>query len=273
MRIGLSSYTYTWAIGVPGFPPPAQPLTAAALLDRTARSGWGLVQFGDNLPLHALGDDLIGLVQQAKRLNVAVEVGTRGIDTARLRRYADIAVLFGAPFVRVVIDDGQDRPSPSEVVQRLSEVEPDYRSAGLVLAIENHDRFTVAELVDIVERCGDWVGICLDTVNSFGALEGPDVVIEALAPHTVNVHLKDFDVLRAEHQMGFEIVGRPLGRGRLDAAAVLQRLIGIGREPTAVIELWTPFADSIATTIDQEAAWADESMDWARSWVRRTGLC
>ena len=31
-----------------------------------------------------------------------------------------------------------------------------------------------------------------------GALEGPDVVVDTLAPHVVNLHVKDFDVVRFE---------------------------------------------------------------------------
>ena len=38
MRLGLSSYTYVWGVGVPGYPPPPQPLSAIALLER--RSAW-----------------------------------------------------------------------------------------------------------------------------------------------------------------------------------------------------------------------------------------
>ena len=49
-----------------------------------------------------------------------------------------------------------------------------FEEAGVVLAIENHDKFSTDELVYMVEELGpSWVGICLDTVNSFGALEGP----------------------------------------------------------------------------------------------------
>ena len=57
-----------------------------------------------------------------------------------------------------------------------------------------------------------YVGICLDTVNSFGSLEGPEVVIETLAPYTVNLHIKDFDIRRTDHNMGFTIFGTPAGR-------------------------------------------------------------
>ena len=45
---------------------------------------------------------------------------------------------------------------------------PEFRAAGIQLAVENHDRFPASVLARLVERLGpDQAGICLDTVNSF----------------------------------------------------------------------------------------------------------
>lgn len=78
----------------------------------------------------------------------------------------------------------------------------------------------------------DWVGICLDTVNSLGAAEGIGVVVETLGPSVVNLHLKDFVVLRAAHMMGFSIEGRPAGRGQLDVPGSSRALPGTGASLT-----------------------------------------
>ena len=43
MQLGISSYTLTWAIGVPGFPP-ERPLDAVGLLRKAVALGVGLVQ-------------------------------------------------------------------------------------------------------------------------------------------------------------------------------------------------------------------------------------
>ena len=67
-------------------------------------------------------------------------------------------------------------------------------------------------------------GVCLDTVNSFGALEGPAVVVEALAPLAVNLHVKDFVVTRHSSQMGFTVEGRPAGQGSLDVPWLFREL-------------------------------------------------
>ncbi|MBD0258148.1 MAG: sugar phosphate isomerase/epimerase, partial [Cytophagales bacterium] len=53
MQLGISTYTYPWAVGVPGSEPPV-PLTAPDLIARAGEHGIPIVQVGDNLPLHTL---------------------------------------------------------------------------------------------------------------------------------------------------------------------------------------------------------------------------
>lgn len=266
MRIGIATFARTWEIGVPGFPLPARQLGPWDMVMQASDAGLPLVQFGDNLPLDRI-TDLEGFVRFADEHGIALEAGTRGCGVDNLRRYLALARKVRSPFVRVVIDSAGDEPDLVEVARRFAEVREEYVRAGVTLAVENHDRFRVEELVDLIGRCGDWVGICLDTVNSFGALEGPDVVVEALAPHTVNVHLKDFDVVRAEHGMGFSVEGRPLGEGRLDTPGVLDAIARVGRAETAVVELWTPYDGDIDSTVRTEREWAERSIRYSRTLV------
>ena len=142
-----------------------------------------------------------------------------------------------------------------------------FEEAGVVLAIENHDKFSTDELVYMVEELGPgWVGICLDTVNSFGALEGPEVVVEKLSPFTVNLHCKDFVVRRADHMMGFTIEGRPVGQGQLDVPWLVEQLGGVYRDISAIIELWTPPGATLDATIAMEREWAEMSVEYLRSY-------
>jgi sugar phosphate isomerase/epimerase len=123
--------------------------------------------------------------------------------------------------VRIVTDSVGDQPSPEEVVTRLRAFVPEFQRAGVKLALENHDRFKAAALAWIIEQVGlEHAGICLDTVNSFGALEGPEVVVRTLAPYTLNLHVKDFAVQRVDSQMGFIVTGSPAGRGAAGSALV-----------------------------------------------------
>jgi hypothetical protein len=50
MHLGLSSYTFVWSVGVPGYPQPPAPLTAEGLLRKAAEFGVTVVQIADNLP-------------------------------------------------------------------------------------------------------------------------------------------------------------------------------------------------------------------------------
>lgn len=111
MQLGISSYTYTWAIGVPGYPP-ERSLDAVGLLRKAVALGVGLAQIADNLPLHQLlPAELKRLEQAARDLDVAIEVGTRGIAPGHLFAYLDLALRLGSPIVRVVVDTAEHQPS------------------------------------------------------------------------------------------------------------------------------------------------------------------
>jgi 3-oxoisoapionate decarboxylase len=264
VQAGLSSFTFPWAVGVPGWQP-AQPLTAVELLHSAWNLGVGVVQFADNLPLDELDEPELGHLEAfAAERDMQIELGTRGIGE-HLIRYADLAVRLRSPFVRVVIDKGEDQPSAEEAGARLSSYEDAYRVRGLRLAIENHDRFTSQQLRDLVTRLGDWTGICLDTVNSLGALEPPDHVLSILGPHAINVHLKDFTIQRHRHALGFEVIGTPLGKGRLDVPRLVAAMDGWNQARTAILELWTPLEESLDLTITKEHSWAVASLDYLRT--------
>lgn len=268
MKLGISSFTYTWAIGVPGYAV-ADPLSALGLLEKAAVLGVSVVQIADNLPLDVLSEqEQTGLVQAAAARGIQVEVGTRGIQPAHLISYLNLAQKFNSPILRVVIDTADHHPDISEAISLLKESLPAFTDAGIILAIENHDRFSVKDFRFILETIDSlYLGICLDTVNSFGALEGPAVVVEALGPWTVNLHVKDFNIRRADHMMGFIMDGTPAGRGRLDLPWLLEQLKSFGRDFNAILELWTPLDGDIPATIAKEDRWAKDSINYLRDFI------
>ena len=268
MRLGISSYAYTWAIGVPG-QPPETPLTALGLLDKARALGVGLVQVADNLPLDRLtAGELDAFEQAARHAGILVEVGMRGISPEHLRRYLALARRLGSPILRVVVDTADHRPAPEEVVRTLRALVGEFERSGIRLAIENHDRFPAADLAGIVDAIGSpWIGICLDTVNSFGALEGPAHVIATLGRYVVNLHVKDFAIARANHNMGFRVDGRPAGQGQLNIPRVIEQLRAFGRDPNAILELWMPPEETLQATIAKEEDWAKMSVEYLRRWI------
>jgi len=264
----MGSYARYWASGVPGYPP-EHPLRAEGLIEFAARLGLKVVQIADNMPLDAISQERLSKIRDlSQERGIAIEVGTRGITLGHLRRCLKLARFFDSPILRVVVDTSDHHPSPSEVVQLISRVVPHLEDNRVVLAIENHDRFKCRQLVQILEQVNSpWVGICLDTVNSFGALEGPDVVVDTLAPWVVNLHLKDFTVRRAVHMMGFSVEGCPAGEGQLDIPWLLSTMRTHGKDPNAILELWVSPEERLEDTIRKEEQWAVRSVNHLRSFI------
>ena len=261
MRLGLGSYAYAWAIGVPGHPP-AQPMDHCRLLAEAEWLGTRVLQVCDNLPLTRLTPaELDEFECRVTAAGIAVEVGTRGMQPDNVLTHLRLAQRFHSPFVRIVTDSAGDAPSPEEVVGRLRAFLPEFQRAGVKLALENHDRFAARTLANIIEAVGpEHAGICLDTVNSFGALEGPEVVVQTLAPYTLNLHVKDFTIERVSSKMGFILTGSSAGEGRLALPWLLAQLRAAGRDVNAILETWPPLGPTLEETITRERAWVEASV-------------
>ena len=224
------------------------------------------MQFCDNLPLDSLADsDFQHLVRTAQSKGITLEYGIRGSSPLHIQSSVELAQRIGSPILRMVPDDEFDHPSSSELVRRLKSLVTYIERSKVTLAIENHDRFATSDILDILNAIEtNWIGVCLDTVNSFGALEGPEMVAEILAPLCVSLHVKDFNIRRMDHRMGFFIEGAIAGSGRLDIPALLERIQSVGRDPNAILEQWTPWCESLDKTIAHERDWAQKSMEYLR---------
>ncbi len=268
---GIGSYALTWAIGVPDWPAPAQPLDAFALVDLAASLHSPMVQLADNLPLETFPkEDLDRLAAAAACAGIRLETGTRGTDPGRMTRHLEIAERLGAKLVRTLALSGDMRAVHAD----LAAILPAFAGKGISIALENHGLHGAQELAHLIldlrasiPEAAAHIGCCLDTVNSFGALEGPEPVISTLAPLTLCLHLKEFIIRRHPHQMGFEITGAPAGTGRLDIPAVVSRVCDHaekqGRKaPGIVLEQWVPWQGDIAATVALEQAWLSESLAW-----------
>ena len=264
MRLGISSYTFTWAVGVPGYAV-NNPMSAVQLLEKAVSLEVACVQIADNMPLHLYDHtQLSALKKQAEALQMAVEVGTRGLSPENIHTYLDIAEQFGSPILRAVIDAPDFEPAIPEIIMILRQLRPELEKRRIKLAIENHDRFKVREFVEILEAVPSaFIGICLDSVNSMGAGEGVHIVTEFLAPYTFNLHVKEFVVRRIDHKMGFQIEGRPVGEGMLPLAWMLEKLTP--NCTSAILEQWVPPEKTMAETITKEEAWARHSIAYLKS--------
>ena len=261
---GISSYAYTWAVGVPGMEP-EQPMTAFALIDKAVSLEVNYLQIADNMPLEDFPEkSLRELLAYAQSHSVEIEVGARKLTIDRLSAYLEIAGLLDSRLLRFIIDGPDYTPAVDEVIEIIRQALPALEKNRVYLALENHDRFLTTAFVEIIEKVGsEWVGICLDTVNSMGAGEGLETVIERLGPLSVNFHVKEFTVKRIYHMMGFEIEGLPLGEGQLPLEKVLENL-GANCK-TAILEQWVPpVTGDIQATINRENEWATQSIEYLK---------
>jgi 3-oxoisoapionate decarboxylase len=118
---------------------------------------------------------------------------------------------------------------------RLARVAPRAAAAGVSIAIENHQDFTSAELMELCEQAGDAVGITLDTGNSFPVGEAPLDFARTVAPRVRHVHLKDYRVQFTDE--GYRLVRCAIGDGAVpfrELVRILDRDLTASLEPGAL---------------------------------------
>ena len=101
-----------------------------------------------------------------------------------------------------------------------------FRDHGVVLAIETHFEFTTHELLRLFRMCdtgpGDYLGICLDTMNLLTMLEDPVRAAERILPWVVSTHIKDGALILTD--LGLRAFPVPVGSGIVDFRQILERI-------------------------------------------------
>lgn len=263
MVLGISSFTYGWALSANGT---SESLNEQDLVAQTINFGLKCLQIGDNLPLHTLSSaKLSALRNTIHENNIRLEVGARGLTEDHLHRYLDITASLQSPLLRFVVDEAKYEPELETITSILKNILPHLKKHNITLGIENHDRFRAIELRNIMEAISDdHVGICLDSVNSIGAGEGLEWVTDVLAPYTVNLHIKDFSIRRFSHNMGFTIAGAPTGKGMLDLSMIMEKLSKYNRCQSAILEQWVIPEGNLDDTIKKEKQWAMEGVQYLK---------
>jgi sugar phosphate isomerase/epimerase len=189
-RIGLSSYAFFWQLS----DRVSRPLSIHEALERTAALGVDLFQICDYAPLEAMSEaELRAVRATADSLGISLELGTKGIRTEHLRRFLHIAKILGAPLLRTMFNTPGHIPTADEAVEIFTEVLPEFKAAGVRIAVETYEQVPTSRILEVVERVGSlYLGVCSDPANTVAALESPREVIDAVAPHVLNMHIKDF---------------------------------------------------------------------------------
>jgi sugar phosphate isomerase/epimerase len=256
--IGLSTWAFFWRHSERA----PEPLTATQMILQTRELGVGLFQICDYAPLLGYShSELRDLRATADDLDVRLELGTRGVDPAHLSHFLELATTLGATMVRSMLYAPDSRPSKRDAELALSKAARDYEAAGVTLALETYEQVATETLVDIVESVGsDSVGICLDPANTVARLENPRDVVERCAPHTKNLHVKDFAFTREDGWVGFTLTGTELGTGLLDYPHELAAVDPDARGINQIVEHWLPWQGSFDQTAALEHAWTVSSL-------------
>ncbi|MCX6498737.1 MAG: TIM barrel protein [Arthrobacter sp.] len=262
-RIGLSSYAFFWQLS----DNVAAPLDLHGALAASAALGVDLFQICDYAPLESMTDaELSSVRATADSLGISLELGTKGIRPEHLRAFLRIAGILGAPLLRTMFNVPGHTPDADEAVAAFAEVLPEFRDAGVQIAVETYEQVPTSRVLEVIRRVdSSYLGICSDPANTVAALESPREVIDAVAPYVLNMHIKDFAFSRKEGWVGFTYSGAPLGEGLLDYAYMAGKLKPKERNINQIIEHWLPWQDSEEETIRLEKQWTQQSLDFLRS--------
>jgi sugar phosphate isomerase/epimerase len=257
--VGIGSFAYRYAVGFPGFNP-GNPMSLAAFLETAAHGGWERVQLCENLRYADLSDaDLAVAAAQAKRLQLAVEIGLNGLTDKNLARHLEVAEIFGSDLIRVVVGEtGVD-----ESLKILRSALPRLHLQRIRLGLENHFDLTMDQLVGLVRHLGsEQVGIIFDTTNGLGFLNKPEEDMVKAQPYLVSMHIKDYTIRKVE--AGYFVTGAVLGKGMLDVPAVLRCAAGAPNLRSIILEMTVKRNETapVDAVIHREQAAVLESKDY-----------
>jgi 3-oxoisoapionate decarboxylase len=116
----------------------------------------------------------------------------------------------------------------------LGKYAPMAEAEGRILAIENHQDFGSAELVDFCKEFGPAMGITLDTGNTFPVGEAPMDFVRRVAPLVRHVHFKDYRVQFTDE--GYRLVRCAIGDGAVPLKDMMAEIARHHDHMNAVLE-------------------------------------
>ena len=163
----------------------------------------------------------------------SVDLAGSKFDVERFEKEVLTAQAVGATVVRTVTIPGRRYEqfnsaeeftrSSQRAAERLRTVEPIMAKHRMRLAVENHKDHRVEERLAFMKQVSsEWIGMCVDTGNSFALCEDPMEVVRAYAPFAFSVHVRDQAVQIYED--GFLFTDTALGQGFLDVPATVRVL-------------------------------------------------
>jgi 3-oxoisoapionate decarboxylase len=263
MTIGLSTYSFFWRWHETA----TDPIDLHDMIDRTAELGVSLLQICDYPRIESFTpDELAKLKEHGDRRGVAFELGTRGLGTAHLARYLEIAAALEVTLVRSMFNTADHKPGLDEAVELLRASMPAYEKAGVTIALETYEQVPTATVLAAVKAVDSPnLGICLDPANSVAALEHPLQTIDTTAAYVKNLHVKDFSFTRKDGWVGFTLAGCPLGEGLLNYDHMIAAVRPDEHGVNQIIEHWVTWQGDSETTCLLEDQWTSHNLSYLRS--------
>ena len=241
-------------VGVDGYSLRPLNLNPFGLLDWVKKNGGDGVQYSEiNLPKGRPLDKIFlrDLSQHARDQGLYLEWGGgqhipfdlrtgRPVDIFKVnRRAAEQAQTLGLGAVRScsggLMRWTDDSPPTGVLLQAMTQSLRAQKSMledlGITLAIETHFEFTTYELLRLFTACGirpgEYLGICLDTMNLLTMLEDPLLATKRVLPWVVMTHIKDGGLLLTDNGL----VSFPVeaGKGIVDLEEIIRVLASLDR--------------------------------------------
>ena len=172
--------------------------------------------------------------------------------------------IFGAPVMRFDGMINQERrvnaPKPIDLcVANLERVVKRAAEAGVVIALENHMDFTIADLKTILERIDSPnLQLTFDVGNSIPRLEHPLDFARELLPHIVNVHFKSVEFLFEDY--GATLTSVPVEQSAIDLTELVGVLATARRDVTLQIEVVARKREDEDRLVDDLARFVNSSI-------------
>ncbi len=269
MKLGLSSYAYRWSVAVHGYIP-AHPLSAKQFVLKSIDHGVQGVHLCDHLGFVDQPDKELNEIRNLiEEHGMFVETGASSCDSPYLEKMVEVSKKLGSQVLRAIPEINR-ACSIEEIKSQLNKIEENIkqiletaRRAGIKIALENHAQITAAELHSVISVLNsDYVGACLDTMNSVVLLENPNQTAELLGPLTITAHFKDFKII--PDPRGHRIIGVCLGEGMVDFTTILEILKRSGLDPNINIELFIDRKENEEVTHAWEKYCVRKSIQYAR---------
>jgi sugar phosphate isomerase/epimerase len=197
------------------------------------------------------------LLRRAEALGLRLSLGCMTMRFDELRWHLERASSLPSRTMRVIFElDMQGEPKRDQVVRLLDSITPTLQQLDMRLAIENHFDLSSQLLAEIVVQYpAESIGFCLDVANSLRKFESPEKVFDLLEDRAFFYHFKDYRIEGSN--VGFRVLGAPLGLGLLDLAGLWRRVRSRDSDPEIYIENWVPTTGDATRDAATDSEWLE----------------